>query len=456
MIQFIKNLRTFLTIILLFSAVTPVFSYPINYNGSLWEPESSETTHATLTHHKLPVNNEHYPEWNKTIGGTGSQTGVSVIECRSGGYAIVGRGTGMGGRDAFLIRLDQDGAVLWNQTYGGDDSDGAGAVVECSDGGFAITGGSSNFTTGDHTWLLRTDANGNQLWNYTYPVNNNDAFGTIIELSGGGFAVSGYTGSFGAGGTDVWLVFFDALGQPVQNFTYGGADNDFASRMIGCQGGGFVIAGSTHSYGEGIRSLWLLRLNDNGELVWNRTYGGAGWDSLYDVIECHGGNLALAGTANSTGVGTWDMILILTDINGHELWSKTFGGIDRDGAYGLIQLADLGFALGGWTYSFGAGSEDIWVVRTDQNGIQIWNQTFGGSSYDECFDIAKTSDGGFILVGDTYNFGIPIDVWLLYFKDDSQPFTPAIPLEVIVIAVIIILIIVIAGLILYQRRRTAS
>ena len=402
------------------------------------------------------MNNEHYPEWNVTLGGNGTQTGTSIIESRSGGYAIVGLGTGLGDRDAFLIRLDQNGAFQWNQTYGGEDRDGAGGIVECSDGGFAITGGSSNFTTGDHAWLLRTDANGNQLWNYTYPSNNLDAFGEIIELSGGGFAVSGYTGTFGAGGIDAWLVFFDALGQPIQNFTYGGTDDDYAIRMIRCQSGGFALAGTTSSYGEGIQSLWLLRVSDNGDLAWNRTYGGAGWDTLYGVVECQDGNLALAGTANSTGAGSWDMILILTDMNGHELWSKTYGGTDRDGAYGLVQLADFGFALAGWTYSFGAGSEDIWVVRTDQNGNQLWNQTVGGESFDECFDIEKTSDGGFILVGDTYNFGDPIDVWVLYFKDDSQPFTPSLPIELIALVVIIILVIVIAGLLLNRRRRTAT
>ncbi len=441
---------------LLFSAVYPVFYYPLNSAGSSWELKTSETMHATLPHHKLQVNDEHYPEWNATLGGTGTQTGASIIECRSGGYAIVGHGAGWGVRDAFLIRLDQDGVFLWNQTYGGEDMDGAGGIVECSDGGFAITGGSSNFTTGDHAWLLRTDANGNQLWNYTYPSINFDSFGAIIALSGGGFAVSGNTGSFGAGGMDAWLVFFDALGQPIQNFTYGGTDNDYATRMIRCQSGGFAIAGTTSSYGEGIRSLWLLRVNDNGDVAWNRTYGDAGWDSLYGIIECHNRNLALAGTANSTGAGSWDMILILTDMNGNELWNQTFGGTDRDGAYDLVQLADLGFALAGWTYSFGAGSEDIWVVRTNQNGNQLWNQTFGGASYDECFDVEKTSDGGFILVGDTFNFGVPIDVWVLYFKDDSQPFTPSLPIELIVIIVIIILVIVIAGLLLNRRRRTAA
>jgi hypothetical protein len=455
-LRIMKNLRNLLVIALLVSAVVPVFCYPINDDGSSSEPDTVETARIPLMGRKLPVNNEHYPEWNRTLGGTGYQTGVGVIECRGGGYAIIGGGTGKGGSDAFLIRTDQDGVLLWNQTYGGYDWDGAGAVLECSDGGFAITGGSSNYTTGDHVWFLRTDANGNQLWNATYPVSNRSAFGAIFELPGGGFAVGGWTESFGSGGVDAWLVFLDALGQPLQNFTYGGAEDDYAIRMIRCQGGGFAMAGATESYGDGARSLWLLRVSADGDLLWHRTYGGAGYDSLYGVVECYGGTLALAGTVNSTGAGSWDMILILTDVNGYALWSRTFGGPDRDGAYGLVQLADLGFALGGWTYSFGAGLEDIWVVRTDPNGVQVWNQTCGGPSYDECFDIARTSDGGFILVGDTYNFGVPIDVWLLYFKDDSQPFTPPIPFGAIVIAVSIILVIVITGLLLYRRRRVRS
>ncbi len=301
--------------------------------------------------------------------------------------------------------------ALWNRTFGGSNDDMGFKVVEVSGGGFAVAGHTWSFGAGvNNGWLIRIDANGNQLWNRTYGGNDWESCYSVIEVSGGGFALAGYSTSYDAGSNDCWLLRVDADGNHLWNQTYGGFSADGAQSVVEVSSGGFILCGSTASFGAGGGDVWLVRTDADGNHLWNQTFGGVNNDIAYSVIEVSGGGFALAGYYNSTGGAAMygnDMWLIRTDANGNHLWNQTFGGAYGDMAYSVVEISGGGFALGGTfnsSYGIGLGA-DMWLVRTDANGNHLWNQTYGGSSSDFGGAVVTMSDGGFVLSGFTNSSG---------------------------------------------------
>jgi len=184
---------------------------------------------------------------------------------------------------------------------------------------------------------------------------------------------------------------YDAL----WNHTFGGPNDDMGYAVIEVSGGGFAIAGHTWSFGAGVNNGWLIRLDANGNQLWNRTYGGYDWESCFKVIEVSGGGFALAGYSTSYDAGSNDFWLLRVDANGNHLWNHTYGGALPDGAMSVLEVSSGGFILCGNTASFGVGDADVWVVRTDADGNHLWNQTYGSINYDMAYSVIEVSDGGF-------------------------------------------------------------
>ena len=152
--------------------------------------------------------------------------------------------------------------------------------------------------------------------------------------------------------------------------TYGGEFIDHATSLVETSDGGYALAGRTNSFGAGSYDCWLVKIDANGNMQWNQTYGGEGWDEAYSLVESSDGGFALAGRTNSFGAGNYDFWLVKTDAYGNMVWNQTYGGTENDCAYSLTMTSDGGFALAGKTKSFGAGEyDDILLVKTDEFGI---------------------------------------------------------------------------------------
>ncbi|MDH5461789.1 MAG: hypothetical protein OEX09_06175, partial [Candidatus Bathyarchaeota archaeon] len=161
--------------------------------------------------------------------------------------------------------------------------------------------------------------------------------------------------------------------------TYGGAVDDRASCVVQTNDGGHAIAGHTYSFGAGSSDAWLVKTDANGNSMWNRTYGGTSMDAASSVIQTNDGGYALVGFTESFGNGSWDFWLLKTHANGATHWNRTFGGASMDAAISVVQTSDGGYALAGWTWSFGAGRGDFYLVKTDAFGNMQWNKTYGGT-----------------------------------------------------------------------------
>jgi hypothetical protein len=344
----------------------------------------------------------------KTYGGTTYYNKVfSVQQTSDGGYIVAGRinFTDMGGVDIILLKTDANGNIIWAKTYGGTDYDRAESVQQTSDGGYIVAGWTESFGAGNSDiFLVKTDESGNLQWAKTYGGTYWDYAYSVQQTSDGGYIVAGGTYSFGAGSYDIFLIKTDANGNIIWAKTYGGGGGDWASSVQQTSEGGYIVAGYTNSFGGPFYDIFLIKTDASGNIIWAKTYGGTYWDYAYSVQQTSDGGYIVAGWTRSFSADSIDILLIKTDANGNIIWAKTYGGTYEDYAYSVQQTSDGGYIVAGYTNSFGAGNDDIFLIKTDANGNIIWAKTYGGTYWDRTFSVQQTSDGGYIAAGRTSSF----------------------------------------------------
>jgi TolB-like protein len=344
----------------------------------------------------------------RTYGGTSWDLAYSVQQTSDGGYIMTGGTTsfGAGSGDILLIKTDAFGNVQWAKTYGGTHSEWVESVQQTSDGGYIVAGGTRSFGAGGlDIFLIKTDANGNIIWAKTYGGTNDDFTFSVQQTSDGGYIVAGFAESFGAGGGDIFLIKTDANGNIIWAKTYGGAGDDRAFSVQQTSDGGYIVAGWTESFGAGIRDILLIKTDAFGNVQWAKTYGGTGDDYALSVLQTSDGGYILAGYTRSFGAGWGDVFLVKTDANGNVQWAKTYGGTWWEQARSVQRTSDGGYILAGTTTSFGAGGNDILLIKTDAFGNVHWAKTYGGLGDEGASSFQQTSDGGYIVTGLTHSFG---------------------------------------------------
>ena len=371
--------------------------------------------------------------WNKTFGGVNSDFGICIKQTSDGGYIILA-GTfsfGAGDLDAWLIKIDTNGNLLWNKTYGGTEDDDAWCIKQTSDGDYIFTGKiDADGNDVCDLWLVKTYENGTIEWNKVYNRTTWDQGSCVEQTSDGGFIITGWTDSNTTYYySDVWLIKTNQNGEEIWNKTYGGSDDDSGRCVLQTSDGGYIIVGQTDSYGPGPRGVLMIKTNSTGGLEWNKTYGGLGEDIGWRVLQTSDGGYIILSSTESYGFGheeSSDVWLIKTDQNGNHQWNKTYGTTEDESGYGIAQTSNNGYIITGRTYFNRLISKsDIFLIKTDQNGNEIWNTALGGSENDYGGCVEQTTDGGYIIIGTTFSFGNNGDVWLIKVSGDEE--TPLVP-----------------------------
>ena len=189
--------------------------------------------------------------------------------------------------------------------------------------------------------------------------------------------------------------------------TFGGASADVGESVQQTTDGGYIITGLTHSYGNGYgySDVYLLKTDVYGVEQWSQTLGGTNYEAGYSIQQTTDGGYIITGGKGGGNGNSEDVYLIKTDVNGVELWSQTFGGTGEDYCFSVQQTTDGGYVITGDTDSYGNGSYDVYLIKTDVNGVELWSQTFGGPYYDEGKSVQQTTDGGYIITGITGEWG---------------------------------------------------
>lgn len=230
--------------------------------------------------------------------------------------------------------------------------------------------------------------------------------------------------------------------------TYGGVDYDEAWFLVQTVDGGYALVGNTFSFGAGASDFWLVKTDASGNHEWNQTYGGPNDDYARSLMQTVDGGYVLVGYTSSFGAGSSDFWLVKTDVSGNHEWNYTYGGLDVEGALSLVQTVDGGYALAGGTNPYGAfSSSDILFVKTDASGNHEWNKTYGGPNADFARSVVQTVDGGYALAGYTRSFGAgDVDFWLV--KTDEFGIIPEFPAWTLFLAVIVFTV----TIIFYRRK----
>jgi len=320
--------------------------------------------------------------WTRTYGWYFGSDANSVQQTADGGYVAAGHAeiSGLPAWDFYLVKTNDQGDTLWTRTYGGRGAEFAHSVQSTSDGGYIVAGDTWPFASDfADFYLVKTNGQGDTLWTRTYGGGDSDFANSVQQTQDGGYILAGSTTSYGAGYEDCYLVKTNEQGDTLWTRTYGGTGDDRAYSVRQTADGGYVVAGWTRSFGAGppiYGSMYLVKTNDQGDTLWTRTYGGSQEDIAHSVQLTADGGYVLAGTTYSFGAGWYDFYLVRTDSQGDTLWTRTYGGRDLDEALCVQQSSDGGYVMAGITYSFGAGTPsfpNMYVVKTgpEQSGIEL-------------------------------------------------------------------------------------
>ncbi|MBN2378853.1 T9SS type A sorting domain-containing protein [candidate division WOR-3 bacterium] len=339
--------------------------------------------------------------WTRGYGGTGVDVCYSTIETTDGFYVAAGyTGFGSGNQDAWLMKLDRNGDTLWAKPWGGGSPDGAHCVIEASDGGYLVVGYTESYGNGGKDlYLVKTDPNGNLEWSKTYGGQMQDC-GHTATTAQGGYMVSGYIdGPIGWAKGDLWILKIDEEGDTLWTKRYGGVGEEYgiSIKRNWKTGDGYILCGSTASFGAGGKDAWLLKLDENGDTLWTATFGGAAEDNAYGVNFAHDGGYVLTGYVD--GSGSWtpgNVWIIKTDNMGVEEWRKTYSQTGENFGIGISPTTDGGYALTGL---IALNSGDLFFLKTDGDGEETWRLVCGGMTDDNALSMCLTSDGGYLAAG---------------------------------------------------------
>ena len=366
--------------------------------------------------------------WTRTFGspGSGFGGGCKVLQTPDEGYIIVGYEVPFGlGVQVYLIKTDANGNAQWEQFYGEAGNESGSGIKMTGDGGYIIVGKGPSPVSYSDVYLLKTDSIGNLIWEREINIQDND-FGSDIDLTfDGGYIICGYCGLMSYPYyRDCLLIKTDSLGNMLWARTYGGNYNDKFYSIRQCPDGGFIMTGFTSDtvYNS---DVYLVKTDSAGNIEWERTYGENYYDSIgSQVIITDDGGFIIVGTTKLSNIADTDVFLIKTDSFGNEQWHSVIGGHYEDGGGGVQETIDGGYVITGTTKSFYSGSivpggyhSEVYFLKTDDAGVVEWQMILDPNLYDHGADLQQTTDGGFIIVGNTQINGY--DVYLAKMEPEN-------------------------------------
>lgn len=329
----------------------------------------------------LKLSTDGNEQWHKTHGGSDSESANEIIHTNDGDYVVVGYKFSdiTGEMDVWIMKMDSHGDMRWQYTYGGKKDDVANSVRQTNDGGYIVAGRTwSSGAGGSDAWILKLTYYGSMIWQKTYGGKGHDVANSIKQTSDGGYIVAGEKSSFEAQQADLWVLKLDSKGEVEWDKTYGGAKYEVANSILPISDGGYIVAGGTHTFGAGGSDAWILKVDAYGDLLWQKTYGGSNEDIANSIEITNDGGYIVAGKISTLGSEQASGWVSKLDSEGKVQWEKTYGTDALDLANSARQTSDGGYIVAGSTYNFGSKGEDIgenfWVLKLNSRGKVLWRK----------------------------------------------------------------------------------
>ena len=380
----------------------------------------------------IDSNNQPNVEWERIQGGSEFDACYCVQETDDGGFVFAGGSYsfGPGQSDLWIIKTDSNGNTLWNKTYGGPANESCYCIQKTNDDCFVVTGKTKTSEPNNYdALLLKIDSEGNELWSVTYGGEEFDAGWWVEPTNDEGFILVGVTESKGNGNGDIWVVKTNENGEIIWEQTYGGALLDEAEEILVLENDRYIIVGSTESFCSNGKDIIVLCIDNDGSQIWQKTYGGKAYDEGWSIELIDENTYYILGRTSSFGSGGQDFWLLKINEEGEVLLNRTFGKIGLDQVRRIKKANQDTYLISGCTQSDIDDDIDFWLISIDEKGLVKWDTIFGDQDVDICYDTKQTSDLGYILTGMTYNNQNQGDSFIIKLSsyENQQPTAPEKP-----------------------------
>lgn len=402
--------------------------------------------------------------WQKSLGGSSDDFPLCVEQISGNEFVIAGYSSSPdydvtgnhGNTDYWIVKTDSNGNILAQKSYGGTEGEAAYDISMTTDSGFIVAGGSysnDGDVTGNHGdedfWIVRLNASGNIIWQKSLGGSLRDEAYAVEQTDDSGFITAGYNWSGDGNVTgfhgehDAWIVKLNQNGSLVWQRSLGGSAGEVAKAVQQISDGAYIVSGYTDSNdgdvsgNHGSSDCWIVKLDPDGNIIWQKALGGSNDDRANDIHETSDGGFIVVGYSNSNdgqvsgNNGDYDFWVLKLDENGNIVWQKSLGGSGVDAAYNVQEIENQNYIVAGYSgsndgdVSGNHGAEDFWIIRLDANGNLLWQKSLGGSVQDEGYSIVRKGNGGYLATGWSYSNDGDVsgnhgnsDYWLVSLESD--------------------------------------
>ena len=378
-----------------------VLGYTQSINGNI-----TDKTTENFDFWVLKLDAESNIQWSKTFGGTNDDRGNDIIQTNDGGYAVLGYSTSSdqdvsenaGSQDFWMIKLNANGSISWSKTFGYTGADFGTTLLQTADNSYLITGvldvtasggqGNSQRHAGGDIWAIKLSENGELQWSKYFGGSFTDAPFGVVETEDHNFIIAGSSDSGDVdisnnnGSYDFWVLKIASNGSLLWERSFGGSEIDEGRAITTTNDGNFIIVGDTRSADKdvsnnnGAADVWIIKMNTDGNLIWEKTIGGTSFDVARSVSKTQDGGFIISGSSRSldnsfTNQGQNDALLLKIDSEGNGVWKQTIGGAEIDFFYDSVQLNDASIIAVGETNSSNGdltenkGFSDALIIKTN-------------------------------------------------------------------------------------------
>ena len=310
---------------------------------------------------------------------------------------------------------------IFTKTFGGKANEHAMSVIQTKDGEYVVAGFTFSYGKGkSDIWVMKLDRYGEKIWQRYLGSKGLDWPNALIETRDGNYVIAGYSRDDDTHLSDAWIFQLNEYGEGMWSKTFGGESDDVAKAIIQTSDGGFAVTGFTYSNSRGESDVWLLRLNAVGEELWQKNYGGKGTEMGYSIMETQDDGFLIGGYQSYDSVNKADMLIVKTDRKGKGVWRRALKSRGNDIVESVLETPRGDFLIGGWAYMPEKGDLDAKLAKMGPGGKILWERTYGGKGKDAIYDMEFAPEGGIILAGQTGSFGPSSDVWIFHTDNEGR------------------------------------